>query len=240
MHKTRPYNIYPCGEHAVTIGYGNTIDDDVNAHVLRLFGQLKQQNITGVLDVIPAYSSITVVYDVGVVKKAFPNTTAYNSIAQILNRMEEQPDAVEGIETGNLVRIPVCYDATFGIDLEEVARQKKLSPQTMVQLHTNKTYRVFMLGFLPGFAYMGTVDEQLATPRLSTPRINVKQGSVGIAGKQTGIYPYESPGGWNIIGQTPIKMFDVNRPVAALLQPGDSVQFYPITMQEFEHLKASQ
>ena len=87
MYKTRPYNIYPCGDHAVTIGYGNTIDDDVNAHVLRLFSRLKQQNITGVLDIIPAYSSITVVYNVGVVKKAFPNTTAYNSIAQILNKM---------------------------------------------------------------------------------------------------------------------------------------------------------
>ncbi len=240
MYKNRPYNIYPCGDHAVTIGYGNTIDDDVSAHVLRLFGRLKKQNIAGVLDIIPAYSSITVVYNVGMVKKAFPNTTAYNSIAQVLNKMEGQPDDIEEVGTGKLVRIPVCYDASLGIDLEELARQKKLSTQAIVQLHTIKTYRVFMLGFLPGFAYMGTVDEQLATPRLSTPRTNVNQGSVGIAGKQTGIYPYQSPGGWNIIGQTPVKMFDVNRPVAALLQPGDSVQFYPITMQEFENIKASQ
>jgi inhibitor of KinA len=109
-----------------------------------------------------------------------------------------------------------------------------------MQMHCSKTYRVFMLGFLPGFAYMGTVAGDLVMPRRETPRIKIAAGSVGIAGRQTGIYPFESPGGWNIIGRTPLKMFDVNRADAALLKPGDRVQFYPISQTEFEVISATQ
>lgn len=234
------YHIYPCGDHAITIDFGNAIDEDINRHVQRLFYSIKQKNITGVYDVIPAYSSITVVYDVIAVKKAFPENPAYNTILKIINGIIKQPveDMVSGEE--NVVRVPVCYDAYLAPDLHEVAAIKNLSAETIAQLHYGKMYRVFMLGFLPGFPYMGTLTEELFMPRRNNPRTNVAAGSVGIAGKQTGIYPVESPGGWNIIGQTPLKIFDANRSDPAHVKPGNLVQFYPVTVREFNDIKAAQ
>jgi inhibitor of KinA len=131
------------------------------------------------------------------------------------------------------MRIPVCYAKTFAPDLEDLALQNKISQEEVIRIHTSATYRVYMIGFLPGFAYMGRVDERIVTPRRSQPRTMVPAGSVGIAGEQTGIYPFASPGGWNIIGQTPVALFDVKRKQPVLLQPGDEVTFYSITEHEF-------
>jgi inhibitor of KinA len=223
----------------MTIDFGNVIDENINKHVLSIFSGLKHQNITGVKDIIPAYSSVTVVYDVVAVRKANPNTTAYRTMEMILvDCADAVSDVVAEVET--IVRIPVCYEPAFAPDLHEMAALKNIGPETIVKLHSSKTYRVFMLGFLPGFAYMGTVDDVLAVPRKHTPRTKVAVGSVGIAGKQTGIYPFESPGGWNIIGQTPLKMFDAHRAEAALLKPGTQVQFYAIGEEEFNAIKAAQ
>jgi inhibitor of KinA len=239
MESNLPYTVYPCGEYAITIDFGNVIDETINHHVHLLFSRLKQQNIVGVKDVIPAYSTLTVVYDVVTIKKACPTDTAYNTIFKIIkDALSTAQQVVE--ETATTIKIPVCYDPLFASDLLEMAVQKNVKPQTIIEMHCSKTYRVFMLGFLPGFAYMGTVPEELETPRKNTPRTNVPAGSVGVAGKQTGIYPFESPGGWNIIGQTPQKMFDANRQRAVLLQPAQQVQFYPITSEEFYTIKAAQ
>lgn len=239
MHNTAPYNVYPCGDHALTVSFGNVIEEAANKHVLSIFNWLKLQNIEGVKDIIPAYSSITVVYDVQVIRKKFPSTTAYSRMAktleQYMHKQEKNTENKEGI-----ARIPVCYEPAYAPNLIEIAALKNIQPQTIVQLHCSKAYRVFMLGFLPGFAYMGTVDPNLEMPRRTNPREKVAAGSVGIAGKQTGIYPFESPGGWNIIGRTPLKMFDAKRPQAALLQPGEQVQFYPITKEAFEAIKTAQ
>jgi inhibitor of KinA len=132
----------------------------------------------------------------------------------------------------------VCYAERFALDLEELVQQKHLSKQEIIQLHTSITYRVYMIGFLPGFAYMGEVDEKIAMPRRQQPRTAVPEGSVGIAGAQTGIYPFTSPGGWNIIGRTPLKLFDKDKEEPTFFKPGDEVTFYSITEDEFAHYQS--
>ena len=135
------------------------------------------------------------------------------------------------------IKIPVCYDVCFGIDLQEMSNQKQISIEELIQLHTAQTYRVYMIGFLPGFAYMGRVHETLITPRKVQPRRTVEAGSVGIAAEQTGIYPFASPGGWNIIGQTPLQLFNLKRNEPVLLQAGDEVQFERININTFYQIK---
>ena len=136
-----------------------------------------------------------------------------------------------------LIKVPICYDEEFGIDLDRIAKEKKLSKEEIIQLHTGKKYKVYMLGFLPGFPYMGAVDEKIAMPRKAQP-IMVTGGSIGIAGKQTGIYPFTSPGGWNIIGITPLRLFDQSKDEPTLLRTGDLVEFYSISKDEFLKMRS--
>ncbi|HVX51148.1 MAG TPA: 5-oxoprolinase subunit PxpB [Chitinophagaceae bacterium] len=231
-----PYKVFACGDHAVTIDFGNVINTAVNQTVLHLFGRVKQQNITWVKDVIPAYSSITVVYDMIAVRVVSATSTAFDYVCAVLGKILAD-DTGKTLITGKLVKIPACYEQPFAPDLAQVAQQKGIPLHEVIRLHTAITYRVYMLGFLPGFAYMGTVDSKINTPRKTTPRLNIPAGSIGIAGMQTGIYPVQSPGGWNIIAATPLILFDAAKTPPALLQPGDEVQFYPVTVAEFNHFK---
>ncbi|HYF30176.1 MAG TPA: 5-oxoprolinase subunit PxpB [Chitinophagaceae bacterium] len=160
--------------------------------------------------------------------------TAFELVKQKLEEAWHQAEDF-GMMTDREISIPVCYDPRFGPDLEEMARTKNLTVHELVQLHCSTTYRVYMLGFLPGFPYMGKVDERLVMPRRPQPR-DVAAGSVGIAGWQTGIYPLASPGGWQIIGRTPLKLFNAAKDPPVLLNAGDMVRFYPVTVQEFESL----
>ena len=137
------------------------------------------------------------------------------------------------------ISIPVCYEGTFALDLSLLAHQKNLTVEEVIQIHTKTTYQVYMIGFLPGFAYMGKVDEQIQISRKEKPRTFVAAGSVGIAGEQTGIYPVDSPGGWQVIGKTPIKMFDIAQTNPCYLRPGDEVRFIPITLTEFQQISNS-
>lgn len=239
MNSTYSYKIFSCGDSAVTVDFGNVIDEDINVYVLQLFHHLTQKNIDGVKDVIPAYSSITVVYDVFAIHAMEKCTTAYNFMQQTLQGILCE-ELINMPTTGRLIKIPACYREAFAPDIIEIAALRNLSVDELINLHCSKTYRVYMLGFLPGFAYMGIVDEKVATPRKNTPRTKVPAGSIGIAGSQTGIYPFESPGGWNIIAQTPLTLFDAGTPRPALLQAGDTVQFYPVTITEFNNIKAAQ
>lgn len=229
------YRIIPLGDSAITIDFGNVIDETINHHVILLLDYWRRKNLPGIMDLIPAYSSFTLVYDVSVIRKLFNVDDAYS----FLNNQLE--DSIMNIEwkviSSPRKEIPICYDISLAPDLESLSEQKKLSVEEIILLHSIKMYRVFMIGFLPGFAYMGTVDERLATPRKQKPAALVRQGSVGIAGGQTGIYPFDSPGGWHIIGQTPLNLFDARKKNPALLNPGDEVQFIRITLKEFEHLK---
>ena len=231
------YKIFPLGDSAITIDYGNVINESINRKVIALFEYFTKNPMQGMVEAVPAYSSITIYYDPVSLNKsldgkhrAFKWITA--QIEEALKKDIQIPDTY-----GKMIKIPVCYDPEYGIDIKELAFQKNLSPGEVVEFHTSKTYRVFMLGFLPGFAYMGEVDENIAVPRRSQPRQMVEAGSVGIAGKQTGIYPLQSPGGWQIIGKTPIRLFNKNDDPPTLFQAGDMVEFVPISKREFLELQ---
>lgn len=236
MHIPAGYHMYPCGDHALTIAWGNTIDISVNKSVIALFGVLQEANIRGVKDIIPAYNSITVVYDTALLKKDGKTKTVYEWMSRQVGKL------IDSVEIGTdkkarLVSVPVCYDLSLAPDLASLAAEHQLTIEEVVKLHVGKIYRVYMIGFLPGFAYMGSVDNKIATPRKMNPRTTVPAGSVGIAGEQTGVYPFDSPGGWQLIGQTPLPMFSAKEEDPCLLQPGDDVQFYAVTLTEFEKIK---
>lgn len=229
------YHIYPCGDHAVTIQFGNQLSLSANVQVVALFHHLHKHPLPAVKDLIPAYNSLTLVYDILAIKKIQPEGSAYEVISGDLHRAIDRMPPTEKT-TGRLIRIPVCYDLSLATDLPSLADLHHLRMEEVIALHSGKTYRVYMIGFMPGFAYMGTVDEQLITPRHASPRKSVAAGSVGIAGEQTGIYPFTSPGGWQIIGRTPVTLFTPDQPDPCLLQPGDEVQFYPIDLPTFQNL----
>jgi inhibitor of KinA len=233
--RDRHYNISNCGDHAVTIEMGETMDISTHRDVMALFHQLLNSNISGVKDIIPAYTTITVVYDIMEVKR-FTDDVAHSFIKKEIEKEISKYDW-KNDSSASEITIPVCYDVSLGIDLTEMSRKKSLSVERIIHLHASRLYDVYMIGFLPGFAYMGIVDDKIATPRLSRPRINVPAGSVGIAGNQTGIYPLDSPGGWNIIGQTPLRIFDANKEEPCLLKPGDKIKFVAISLSEFNQQK---
>jgi inhibitor of KinA len=232
-----PVTILPLGDHAITILFGDTIDEDINQQALSFFNCVKQRRITGVKDIIPAYTSVTVVYDIMMIQKKDNTVSAFDYMQHEIEKALQHADENK-TETEKIIRIPVCYDVSLGIDLKEMADQKSLSIEEIVQLHSSATYRVYMIGFMPGFPYMGKVNAKIATPRKSAPRKKVVAGSVGIADFQTGVYPFDSPGGWNIVGQTPMMMFNTHYIEPCLLKPGDKVNFVPISLQEFYQLKS--
>ncbi|MEP7128537.1 MAG: 5-oxoprolinase subunit PxpB [Chitinophagales bacterium] len=228
------YKINALGDSAITIDFGNVIDEMINQRVIALFHYLQQQSIAGVRDIIPCYSSLTIIYDPehATLHKEFSGSYTFfkNLLEQSIKNMPVKKEVPAGV-----IKIPVCYHESLAPDLNLVSAKTNLSPAAIIQLHCDKMYRVYMIGFLPGFAYMGKTDQRIAVPRKETPAPLVARGSVGIAGMQTGIYPLDSPGGWNIIGQTPLKMFDAKRENAVLLQPGDRVQFVSISLDEFHN-----
>ena len=236
MKSPFPYSIFPLGDSALTLDFGNIIDLRINDYVLQLFNHFKKKKIPGLLDIVPAYSSLSFYYNVFAVRQAnSPNLAAFEIMRQIIEK-ELEHDLVQESRPQRKISIPVCYSVSFAPDIESIALEKNISIEKIVQLHTEQLYTVYMIGFLPGFPYMGEVNESIAVPRKNEPRAKLAAGSVGIAGKQTGIYPMESPGGWQIIGRTPLKIFDKEKnedPV--LLQPGDEIQFYSISEDEFEN-----
>lgn len=231
-----PYHIYPCGDHAVTIELGDLISVDINQKVISLFHYLSENKIEGVKDLIPAYNTITVVYDTCSLKKRSPGLSVYETMSAQLQNAAALANEEVATQT-KLVKIPVCYDPLLAPDIVSLAETHQLSVEEVIKLHTAKIYRVYMIGFLPGFAYMGSVDEKIITPRRQQPRTIVPAGSVGIAGEQTGIYPFDSPGGWQLIGQTPVKMFEANNTSPCYLEAGDAVQFHAISIDEFSKRK---
>jgi len=221
-------------ENALLLSYGNIIDVSINNKIIALHQILAAQPFPGMIETVPAYASLVIFYDVVLIRK-LPSgfTTAFdfvkNYVLQLSNEINERVNS----NYKNTIAIPVYYN---GEDLEYVSGLHQISIERVVQIHTAITYQVFMNGFLPGFAYMGTVDERIVTPRKEQPRVTVPAGSVGIAGAQTGIYPLDSPGGWQLLGKTPLKIFDINKKNPCLIKAGDLVQFVSINKTEFEKL----
>jgi inhibitor of KinA len=226
------YNIYPLGDTAFTIEFAGKISEQVNEEVIARYLQLKRSGLPGLIEVSPAYNSVSVFYDPLLVARS-PGSidTAYERIKeQVIKVLQIPPEKQE--DQKRILRIPVCYEPTFAPDLHALASIKQMEPAELAAIHCSVLYRVYMLGFLPGFPYLATVDERIAAPRKNQP-VTVTAGSVGIAGNQTGIYPFTSPGGWQIIGRIPFRIFDPQKDEPALFAPGDHVQFYPVTEKEF-------
>ncbi len=229
------YDIYPLGDQALTIQFGEIINEASNKRVMQLFNQLQINPIKGVKDIIPAYASLTICYDCSVIYNSSSTISTFEWMKeQIIKHLQ----SVKEIASSNrFIHIPVCYDFSLAPDLQEISTTLGISAEEIIKIHCATTYSVYMIGFLPGFPYMASVDEQIRINRKSTPRTIVPKGSVGIAGEQTGIYPLDSPGGWQLIGQTPLNIFDVFKEIPCLLQPGDKVQFYSISLNEFDNIK---
>ena len=221
------FRIATMGDSALLVLFEERIDPSVNARAIRLAVALERSAIDGVRDVVPAYRSVAVYFD--------PLRTNYDVLIDRIEREAARPDEA-GPEDREVLEIPVCYGGPFGPDLQGVARFAGLSEEEVIARHTSVTYRVFMLGFVPGFAYMGIVDERIAMPRHRTPRIRVPKGSVGIAGAQTGVYPADTPGGWQLIGRTPLDPFDPARPEPFLMKAGDAARFVAIEQVEYDRL----
>jgi inhibitor of KinA len=225
-----PARVVPAGDSALVVEFEERIDPAVNARAIALAEAVQRSGIAGIRDVVPTFRSVAVYFD--------PLRVDFDALHSLLERGAESP-----IDTGSavqpVVRIPVCYGGELGPDLADVARFAGTTDEDVVRRHTGTRYRVFMLGFVAGFAYLGTVDERIAMPRHSTPRVRVPVGSVGIAGVQTGVYPAETPGGWRLIGRTPIKPFDPDRAEPFLMKAGDSVEFYSIERGEYESWRSS-
>lgn len=225
------YSITSVADHAITVSFGSSISHQRHDDLLSINAWMLGNPFEGLLDIIVAYQSLTIVYDVPRVRRQSSSSAATfvrEWIAQAVSKRQ-----ASNVVTRQIT-IPVCYDEALAPDMKSVEAITGLSRNEIIALHTSTLFRVYMIGFLPGFPYMGEVPSALHVPRRATPRQQVAMGSVGLAGVQTGIYPVMSPGGWQIIGRTPLAMFDPSRDFPALLAPGDKVQFVSIDRSEFE------
>ena len=217
--------VAPAGDAALVVQFAQRIDPVINARAMALAAALQDRWGAILRDVVVAYCSVTVYFD--------PVRVDGRWLESELEAMTaDTRDAPPG--AGAVVDVPVCYEGELAPDLERVAAFARCSPEEVVALHTSRTYRVYMMGFAPGFAYLAEVDARIAAPRLAVPRLSVPAGAVGIAGPQTGIYPLETPGGWNVIGRTALKPYDPERGTPFLLRAGDSVQFTAIPYHAFQ------
>lgn len=221
------YSIVPAGDSAFIIKAGDAITSEINDSIHALYATINDATIPGIIECIPAYSELTVCYD--------PCVTDYTSLVAQLKQCTASVH-LTAPRTGMRIFIPVAYGGEYGPDLAEVADCHTMSPDEVITAHTKNEYRVYMLGFTPGFPYLGGLDTTIATPRRATPRTLIPAGSVGIADTQTGIYPIESPGGWNLIGRTPLSLFNPHQNEPFLINAGDTLCFYAIDAHEFEQL----
>lgn len=230
--RSRP-NVSPLGDAAVLLTIADTLDLDANALARNVAREIRGRELDWVTDVIPALATVAVCFDSRTARGAGERRATLERM--LLETFERAAGARADTPT-RTVEIPVCYEAAFAPDLEEVARQTGLPAARVVALHVAAPHRVLMLGFAPGHPYIGGLDPQLAVPRRASPRLRVEAGSVAIANAQTSIYPFVTPGGWNVIGRTPLALFDPAREPATLLEPGDAVTFKPISRAEFDRI----
>jgi KipI family sensor histidine kinase inhibitor len=223
-------DIVPIGDQALSVQFENVISPSVNRKVHRLYEALKKEQPAGISECVPGYRALTVYYDPIQVQYEY----LYDLIHHVFVRMDEESEA-----SMNTYYLPVCYDVSFGQDIERLASENELSVDEVVELHSSSSYFIYMLGFTPGFPYLGGLDERLHTPRLETPRAKVEAGSVGIADAQTGVYSIDSPGGWNIIGKTPVSLFNTANDEPALLTPGHLLRFEPVEYKEYIEIEKS-
>lgn len=222
------FEIFQTTETSALIEFGSEINPEVNKKIRIFCSYLDNNPFKGMVEYIPAFCSVSVIYN----PLELPYSTVYSIIKDIILNL----DFNQNFEK-HIVKIPVCYGGEFGPDIQNVAKLNSLTTTQVIKIHSDSEYLVYMIGFAPGFPYLGGMSEKIATPRLNTPRQIIPSGSVGIAGMQTGVYPMETPGGWQLIGRTPLKLFDINKKPKSLLSLGDIVKFYPVSYQEYLKLQ---
>ena len=222
--------ISPVGDRAISIDFGQVIDPTINRHIRQTIERIKALQLDGIIELVPTYCALLVEYDAMLY--------SYSEICNIIEPTLEEGMTNTTNELVTVVEVPTVYGGEFGPDLSFVASHNHLSEDEVISIHSGTDYLVYMLGFIPGFTYLGGMNPRIATPRLSSPRTLIPAGSVGIAGEQTGTYPSDSPGGWQIIGRTPVTMYDMSKAQAALLNAGDYVRYVPIDESEFHRIKA--
>lgn len=233
-------NIYALSEQSLTIEFGTVINKDLLDLITGFNQDLLHNPFPGFITTVPAYSTLTIFYNpLSVSVSDLIGETCYDKVCGYLKKIG-QIKRKQSFAKADKVIIPVCYGGVYGQDIATVAQTNGITENEVIKKHASGLYTVFMIGFVPGFAYMGGMDDQLSTPRKAIPDAKIPAGAVGIAGSQTGIYPMETPGGWQIIGRTPLKMFDVNRSQPSLLKGGDEVSFRPIDIEEFNDYAANE
>jgi len=229
------WKVQALGDHAIQFYLTPMMDPTIIGEINNFNDFILSQKLDGIKDIIPSYHTLTLIYDIELL----------NAPLDFANDLIEKYKGQREIELPNkdlnkIIEVPVCYHENFGIDLTSMSAKLNLSITEIIKIHTEIIYQVYCLGFMPGFAYMGDVNIKIQTARHAQPRKNVSAGSVGIAGAQTGIYPMHSPGGWQIIGRTPLKIFDKDPSILSKFKMGDFVKFYPITLAEFESLNQNE
>ncbi len=225
----RRFRIRISGDRAMVAEYGDAIDERINEKVRAVTELLRQSTVKGIDLILPSYRSIGICFD--------PLIISISEIDNLLSGLESGLDTA-AIPEARTVEIPVCYGGEHGPDIDFVAEHNGIDPEEVIRIHSAAPYRIFTIGFAPGFFYLGGLDPRLHTPRMETPRAMVPAGSVGIAETQTGAYPIDSPGGWRIIGRTPLRLFDAFRPEPFFYQAGDSIRFMPVSPETYRHIEA--
>ena len=218
----------PSGDCAICVEFGNEISPEINAKIRAFKIALEKENIDGIVEAVPTYRSLLVVYRPEVI--LFKELTEkFDGIMDAMGNIQIPPPTV--------IEIPVLYGGEMGPDLENVAAHNHKTIDEVIEIHTSEEYLIYMLGFIAGFPYLGGMSKEIATPRLKSPRVKIEGGSVGIAGEQTGIYPVASPGGWQLIGRTPLKLYDAEREKPVLLEAGQYIKFRSVTQEEYEKIE---
>mgnify|MGYP004655606945 FL=1 len=220
--------VMPAGDSALVVEFGNEINEAINEKVHALAKKIRQENIPGITEMIPTFRSLLVSYDMLQI--------SYSKLSVMLSVLSRELEMNRAAHR-RIVKIPCCYGARFGADLTDMERLTGLSREEIIELHSSVDYKIYMLGFLPGFVYLGGLDKRLEVPRLDTPRVRIGKGAVGIGGNQTGIYPMDSPGGWRLIGGTPVDLYDPEREDPVLLRAGEYIRFVPISIMDYYDIR---
>ena len=224
--------ISPISETSALIEFGSEISEDINKKVRTFCTYLDEHPFNGMIEYIPAFASVSVVYNPLKMNSQSPYEVVKSVLEDILSKLD-----FSSADEEHIVEIPVCYGGEFGPDIEHVAEINNLTVDELIKIHSEGKYLVYMIGFAPGFPYIGGMSGKIAAPRRESPRTLIPAGSVGIAGIQTGVYPIETPGGWQLIGRTPVELFNLDRQPQSLLKSGDIAKFYPISYDEYLNLK---